>query len=49
MNVYPEFCLLSLASGMRLGHDGRYNRVTVRLSDRIPGTQCQELLSNLKV
>ena len=36
-------------SGMRLGSDGRYTRVTVRLSDNIPESQCVGVLTNLKV
>ncbi len=36
-------------SGMRLGSDGRYTRVTVRLSDNIPESQCVRVLTNLKV
>ena len=36
-------------SDMRLGSDGRYTRVTVRLSDDIPESQCAKILGNLKV
>ena len=41
--------LSSVTSDMRLGSDGRYTRVTVRLSDDLPESQCANILSNLKV
>lgn len=41
--------MLCLAASMRLGPDGRYRQVTVRISEDIPDTNCQSILSNLKV
>ena len=41
--------LSCVISDMRLGSDGRYTRVTVRLSDDIPESQCAKILGNLKV
>ena len=47
--VHIVIFLPTVISGMRLGPDGRYTRVTVRLSDNLPEAQCANILSNLKV
>ena len=41
--------VLHCVAGMRLGPDGRYRGVTVKISDDIPDTNCPTILSNLKV
>ena len=47
--ILTAFYLSSLTSAMRLGSEGRYTRVTVRLSDNLPESQCANILTNLKV
>ena len=47
--ILTAFYHSPVTSDMRLGSDGRYTRVTVRLSDYLPESQCANILSNLKV
>ena len=47
--ILTAFYHSPVTSDMRLGSDGRYTRVTVRLSDNIPESQCVRVLTNLKV
>ena len=34
---------------MKLGNDGRYEQITVKIADDIPENECDTLLKNLKV
>ena len=49
MKISWLVALVNISVAMKLGLDGRYKQVTVRISDDIPDTNCPSILSNLKV